>query len=75
MAVKKKTAKKPPVKKPAKKVAKKLTKKPATKKTTTKKVTKTVSLPKEKETVVVVPVVDASGVVTVNPVQNDVLNS
>jgi len=69
-AAAKKVAKKPVkkvVKKPAKKTVKKAVKKP---------VKKTVRKPKTSRDpdVVVTPVVDSSGVVTMNPVPDDLLN-
>lgn len=67
----KKTVKKASV---AKKATKKVTKK--SKKVATKK-TKKVSTPAvetKKDVVVVAPVVSASGVVTMNPVQSDLIN-
>lgn len=77
-AAKKKTTKKTvkATKKPAKKVAKKTVKKSPAKKPAVKKTKKVAKiLPAPKNPVVVAPVVDASGVVTINPVANDVLNS
>ena len=82
------TTKKKTNKKPAKKSATKPTKKASLKKPATKKTAKKPSKPAKKVRRVsaetptvqldqraVLPVVDASGVVTMNPVRDDVLNS
>lgn len=63
------------VKKAAKKPVKKAVKKPAVKKPTKKVAARKPKKAKETvENVVVAPVVDSSGVVTMNPVDDDVLN-
>jgi len=67
------------VKKVTKKVTKKVSKKPAVKKLvkkSPKKMAKILPAPKKTKVIVAVaPVVDSSGVVTISPVHDDVLNS